>query len=85
MPVRARDVRSNIQSMGFERGMAHTLELLCEEHVAVLQQLVSLAEIQNAMIDRMNEFMTIGERIQEKVDQLRRDQRTGDQLDGDKV
>lgn len=67
--------------------MAHTLECLCEEHVAALQQLVMLSQIQDQMLDQMSDILKIGVGIREDMDRLKRDQRTDGDLghNGDNV
>lgn len=86
MPVRARDLRANIIEMGFERGVVHTLELLLDEHVQTRNQMRQLAELQNDTIDQVGKFLTMGEGIRRKVDQMQRDKDQGEAIDhGDPV
>jgi hypothetical protein len=83
MPVRARDLRSNIREMGFEKGVVHTLELALEELSQLRQHLHACVEIQSQLVDQVNRFISIGDVMSKKIDQLKRDKEQGNDLDGD--
>jgi len=84
MAIRARDLRSNIHEMGFEKGVVHTLELALEELSQQRQYIRELTELQNQLADRLGDFLKIGEKMVGKITQLERDQEQGNNLDGDK-
>lgn len=80
-PVRARDLRSNIQEMGFERGVVHTLELLMDEFTAFRQSMRDMARIQGQCIDRLDDFITIGDGMKKQIDDFIRLNKQGDEHD----
>ena len=71
--IRARDLRANIQAMGFEKGVVHTLELMLEAQVEMQQNLRTMAEIQNSAMDELGKLIAIGGQMKQTVDQLHRD------------
>ncbi|HEY4385340.1 MAG TPA: hypothetical protein VGN34_12850 [Ktedonobacteraceae bacterium] len=72
MPVRARDLRTNIKEYGFEKGVVQTMEQLLDEFAAHRQYLAELREIVDKTIDQMNVFVKLGEGLQTRVDELKR-------------
>jgi len=83
MAVRARDLRSNIREMGFEKGVVHTLELALEELSQLRQYIRELSELQNTMTSHVLRFAEISTGMAKRIDQIRRDQEQGNNLDGD--
>jgi hypothetical protein len=74
MAVRARDLRSNIAEMGFERGVVHTLELALEDLSALRANLRDAAETMQLMADNLEQFLKIGQGLSNKIEALRRNQ-----------
>ena len=72
MSIKARDLRSNIAELGFERGMTATLELALEDLSELRVHMRQLTELQAQCIDRMAEFMQVGSGLQREIDTLRR-------------
>lgn len=71
-PVRARDLRRNIQEFGVEQGVTMTLELLLEEHSADRQQMRELAQLLFQCIDQVAQIVKITGGMQDRIDTLRR-------------
>ena len=79
MAVRARDLRVNIAERGFERGVVHTLELALEDLSALRSNLQTLVNLTDQNIDTMQQFLAIGDSMKQSIEQLRRNQREGDE------
>lgn len=79
MAVRARDLRVNIAERGFERGVVHTLELALEDLSALRSNLQTLVNLTDQNIDTMHQFIAIGDSMKQSIEQLRRNQREGDE------
>lgn len=80
LPVRARDLRSNILSMGFEKGAVHTLELMLEEHSAMKQTLRDMSEVLQMCVSQVEIMIKVGEGMQNRITEI---QRTAAQGEGD--
>ena len=72
LPVRARDLRSNILSMGFEKGIVHTLELMLEEHSAMKQTLRDISEVTGLCVSQIEFLLKIGEGMQNRITEIQR-------------
>lgn len=57
--VRARDVRPKLKEMGFEKGVAHLIELMCEELSAQRQMIEELGKNSDTMAGLLNRFTDI--------------------------
>jgi len=74
MVIRARDLRSNIASMGFERGVVHTLELALEDLSALRTHMRDAADVMQVMSDNLEQFLKLSEGLHNKLEALRRNQ-----------
>ncbi len=72
-PVRARDLRTNIQELGFEKGVVTTLEMFFDEWAEARQHQREMVEMLGHCIDRIGDMMAVGESVTQKLDQMRRD------------
>ena len=79
--IRARDLRSNIKELGFERGIVVTLEAALEEVGELRQHMRQLTALTGECIDRMQQFVQIGEAMRETIETIKREQKGGP--DGD--
>lgn len=70
-PLRARDLRANIQELGFEKGVEMTLTLLLDEWVGVRQQIKEMADIQSQTIDQLTVMANIGEGMAKRIASLK--------------
>jgi len=66
--VRARDLRSNIKEMGYEKGMVHTVELLLEELSAIRLTQREITEMMSAVINHFGQLTMVTDRMKEKVE-----------------
>lgn len=72
MALRARDLRSNILSMGFEKGVVHTVELMIEESIGYRQNLVQMAELQSQMLDKLADMVDVSGHMRQRLDEMKR-------------
>jgi methyl-accepting chemotaxis protein len=72
MAIKARDLRENISTMGFERGVVHSLETAIEEINALRGNMRDAAEVISNMVDQMDRFLNISDGIQSKLNMLER-------------
>ena len=73
MPIiRARDLRANISSYGFERGVAMTLELLLDEVAGMRQHMRELTELTDQCIDQIGKFIALGEGMKQQIETIKR-------------
>jgi hypothetical protein len=79
MVVRARDLRSNIAELGFEKGTVQTLELLFAEHVELRQHLRELTGLVAQCIDQTNNFVQIAGGMRDAIDRIKRERQQGDE------
>lgn len=80
-PVRARDLRSAIKTMGFEPAVVYILELLLDEHTQDRQHLRDMATLLDQCIDKVSQMVNVGTSITQQMDQLKRDRQAGDEID----
>jgi thiamine kinase-like enzyme len=81
--IRARDLRVTIKEMGFEKGVAHTLELALEELAEIRQLILQLADLASRCIDEVGKLNQINDGMKRKLDELRRIRQQGIEQDGD--
>jgi hypothetical protein len=67
-PVRARDLRVNVQQLGFEKGMMTTLELLLEEMVLIRQLTQGCVEMQNEFVRVISDLVQISDELRNRVE-----------------
>jgi hypothetical protein len=79
MPVRARDLRTNIKDYGFEKGVVATIEAMLEEQGEMRQHLREAVEMLAMFTDRLSDLHLIANGMQNKMDQMRREQEHGDE------
>ena len=80
MPLtRARDLRTNIKEMGFERGVVETLERMLDEMAEMRQHTRQLVGLVDACIQEIEKMVTIGGKMHETVQQMIRDRMNGDE------
>ena len=80
-PVRARDLRDNIRSMGFERGTIYTLELLLDEFAAHRENMRDMTELLAQCIDNVAKMVHVGEHAKAQIEELKRRRDQGDAID----
>jgi len=80
-PVRARDLRANITELGFEQGVAVTLEALLDEHTQDRQNMRDMAQMLDQCIDKLSEFIALSEGLQKRMMELKRTNDQGDAID----
>ena len=71
-PVRARDLRANISELGFERGVADTLERMLEEHSHMRYQLHQLTQLVDACIDQVTNMVSVGTHLRTQLEDMKR-------------
>lgn len=69
--LRARDVRTNITELGFERGIELSVTTLADENVGLRQTCAELVTLVDKLIDRIAEMGQINEAVVKQVDVLR--------------
>jgi len=72
MPVKARDLRDNIRTYGFEKGVVATLEPLLEEHAVAWRNMQTLTNLVDQLIDHLGELHQIAEGMRQGIDGLQR-------------
>lgn len=70
--IRARDLRRNILEMGYEKGMAHTLELALEQQVEMQQSMRLVTEMLDQCINEIEKLVAIGGAMKDEVSSMRR-------------
>ena len=80
-PVRARDLRANIQEFGFETGAVMTLERMLDEHTQDRQHVRELVRMVDQCIDQIGNLAIVGEHMKRGIEQLKRNQKVGDAVD----
>lgn len=80
MPIRARDLRTNIKEQGFEQGVVRTVELLLDEFAGLRQHMRELTELVSQCVDQISRLAEVGSRMKDTIDTIKR---TGKQSDGD--
>lgn len=80
-PVRARDLRANIQEMGFEKGVVHTLELLLDEWAAQRDNMRAVVELVQIMSSNIEKMVHVGEHTKAQIEELKRRRDQGDAVD----
>ena len=71
-PVRARDLRANINELGYEVGVVTTLEAMLEEYSETRQNLREMAELLNECIDRVNDMVSVGTEMKQRIEEMKR-------------
>jgi len=71
-PVRARDLRANINELGYEVGVVTTLEAMLEEYSATRQNIREMAELIVQCIDRVNDMVSVGTEMKQRIEELKR-------------
>ena len=71
-PVRARDLRANINELGYEVGVVTTLEAMLEEYSATRQNIREMAELIVQCIDRVNDMVSVGTERKQRIEELKR-------------
>ena len=74
IPVRARDLRSNIAEMGFERGVVHTLEGLLDEFTEHRQNIRDVVIALDKSIDQIAVFIRLGQGLKTQIEDMKRRQ-----------
>ena len=72
-PIRARDLRTNIAELGFEKGVVVTLEHLLDEQAGMRQTLREMAELLSTCINQVERMVNAGSAMAEKLKQMERD------------
>lgn len=78
--VRARDVRSAVKDMGFEKGIVWILEQALEEFAEYRQHIKQVVELQQQMIDNLERLQHVGVSMQHHIARINR---TLEASDGD--
>lgn len=77
--IRSRDLRVNIKDHGFERGVVMTLEAALDEMAELRQHMRELVPMVARVVDELDKLMHIGDAMQKSIQQMRREQRQGDE------
>jgi hypothetical protein len=76
--VKARDLKDNIKTYGFEKGVVHTLELLLDEYAGHRQHMRELTDIAARCIENIDRFLVVGESLQKEIQKIRREREQHD-------
>jgi hypothetical protein len=74
--VRARDLRANIATLGFEKGVVVTLELMLEENSSQRQTMREVVAMLDGMVDQLNKMIGISVKMRDEIESIKR-------IDGD--
>ena len=78
--MRARDVKDKLKEMGFERGTAHILQVICERQSAFDQEMKAMQQMLNKMSDIMLSLTVVGEQMKKETENMRQTYRERDDL-----
>ena len=81
-PTRARDLRANIATYGFERGVTITLELLLDELMSLRESMVEIASVQNQLIDETQKVVNVSSSMRNILERMTRKEEQHDQVRG---
>lgn len=71
-PVRARDLRANIQELGFEQGVVVTMERFLDEFAQHRQQQRELVQLVDRCIDEVAKMINIGTAMRTQIEEIKR-------------
>lgn len=77
--IRARDVRTYIAELGFEKGVVQSLERLLDDYAETRQYLREITELLSKVIDQYHALVQVGDGLRRSIDEVRRVQQQGDQ------
>jgi len=63
--------------MGFERGVAHTLETILDERVQEREQMRELTKLVAQCIDQVEKMVHVGDAMSRSLDEVKRIQQQG--------
>ena len=69
---RARDVRHTIQTLGMEKGVVKTLELLAEDNEMLRQEMQQIITTVDKMADIVANIATVGAKLRQDWEQVRK-------------
>ena len=78
MVIRARDLRSNVKEMGFEKGVMHTLELALTQQVEMQQHMRELTDMVARCVDTITTLSQAGEGMIRALEEMKRVHQQGD-------
>jgi hypothetical protein len=81
--INARDVRTYIQELGFEKGVVQSLERLLDELVEWRQNMRQLTDLTSRCIDEVEKLIAVGDSMKRTIEQIRRDRQQHEDSDGD--
>lgn len=81
-PVRARDLRTNIAELGFEKGVVATLEHALEEQASMRQSLRDCASLLDQCITEVSKMVSVGGQLRNELAEHRRLRDQGIDIDG---
>ena len=70
--IRARDLRDNVKTYGFERGMHITLEAILEERVQEREHMRELTALVAQCIDQVANMVQVGDAMKSKLEDVKR-------------
>jgi hypothetical protein len=82
-PVRARDLRANIQELGFERGVVKTFEMFLDEYAAHRLREREHIQLTDQLMSQVDLFVRLGQGLRNQVEEIKRVKSQGEQHDGD--
>lgn len=71
-PIRARDVRSAVKELGFERGVIHVLELICEERAGDRQTMREIVEMMGQVVNNIDRMVQVGDAMGVQIQEIKR-------------
>lgn len=79
--IRARDLRENIKTWGYEKGMELTFEAVLEERVQEREHMRELTELVARCIEQVERMVHVGDAMKSKLQDIERIRQQGDQHD----
>ncbi len=70
--MRARDVKDKLKEMGFERGTAHTLQIILERQSAFDQEIKAMSQMMAKMTDILMSLTVVGEQMKKETERMQR-------------
>lgn len=68
----ARDVTEKLRELGFERGTAHILQIVLEQHSAIRHELRETQQMMNKMTDILLQLTVVGEQMKAETERMQR-------------
>ena len=77
--IKARDVRTYIQELGFEKGVVQSLERILDSMAEIRQHAIELTDLASRCVDELGKLNQINDGMKRTIDEIRRIRQQGDE------